>query len=753
MGMYLGYKKRNSQLDALNAALPDYLVKSGTSIRNETFAAVKDEKTLNELYHYLFKKHNLLDRVIRARKLHHAHFYSQTLDYGHKQYLDRLVNDKSGVSHALEKLQRRTAEVLYEQQKWFKWVRERQDEEEETRENESKRVKKEALLFKRHMKTVNARLEKKRRLEEKKNQEEYLDQAYEERLRQASEGEAEIEFDPIEDTIEDEREDYVDLMRRLMWLTAASERLDVTANSNETKTLSLPDRSRNAESADKENINPKSSTPAKYKNTGSRNAKKKAKAKVKAQARQEEESAPKTEVNETREEMRDRLLKGEVFNMDEGMDGPMLAGTVDRPSETIGKIPGMSAEEVEKILEEVAEIKELLLCRLLLSQAALLPAALRANSVEEFLADPEITTGDLRDLCLRVEQPALQEIRDACADFARGEAEDSEDEDDGAADQQDAFDKALIKKAASKLTDNRRKRLPDKWTSRREEANKLKTRFGPPRPNADATQAAIDFSEIDDEGKFKNKKIRVRVCGKTIWNYPSEKAMARGGWLQYSIIAKGTRFEDAIALCRNWQEFWELNVLALYQYFPKPTFARWERNQMIRQLLQLGLIPYGEFTEAEKLSSATQRRNRGQGPSQHAIREVRNFLCGHMKRNDPVTRRFVQYLSMESNQLCVLVRDGKTGRTLVKPPEEQLWLARQKIGMGRASKNEWHVLASVGDWLFEKMDEFRSLKTYVFGFNAYYDITIWDLKPGQSFAYTYNAINNVCNPTKTFQSR
>lgn len=59
---------------------------------------------------------------------------------------------------------------------------------------------------------------------------------------------------------------------------------------------------------------------------------------------------------------------------------------------------------------------------------------LRSNSVEEFLNDADIVDSDLRDLCLKLEDPSLQQIRDACADFARGddaeEAEDMSDESD-----------------------------------------------------------------------------------------------------------------------------------------------------------------------------------------------------------------------------------------------------------------------------------------------------------------------------------
>ncbi|KAF2168271.1 hypothetical protein M409DRAFT_21709 [Zasmidium cellare ATCC 36951] len=739
MGMYMGYKKRNAQLTTLDATPPDYLAKSQTSLRNETFASVQDEKTLNSLYHYLFKKHNLLDRVIRARRLHHAHFYSQTLDYGHKHYIDRLVNDKGTTLRALQRLQRRTAEVLYEQQKWFSWVRQRQDDEENTRDNEGKKVKKEALLFKRHMKVVDARLEKKRHLEEQRKQDAYLDKAYEERLRQANHND--LEFDPIEDTIEDEREDYVDLMRRLMWLASATQDLE---RASESQSPMSRDKTHKVKPSEKENIDPKAAALSKSNTPGSaltRNAKKRAKAKAKADAREEEENTPTVEVNETRQEMHDRLVIGQ--NVDETMfDGLRLAGTMDRPAELVGKIPGMPADEVEQLLDDIAEIKELLLCRLLISQAALLPAALRAKSVDEFLADPEITTNELRDLCLRVEQPALQEIRDACADFARGDAEDSDsDDEDHTKDEQDAFDKTTSNRKASGFTGMLHQTfLPEKWSSKREELNQLGSHR---QKSVDGGQHAIDFGDLDDDCQFKNKRIRLRVCGKTIWNYPSDKAMARGGWLHYSIIAKGTGFEDAIGLCRNWQEFWELNVLALFQYFPSATWGRWERDQMTRKLLQLGLIPYSEFNAADEITKRWQQRGRGRGQTQHAVSEAKNFICAHMKRNDPVSRRFVQYLSMMSNYVCILVRDGKTGRILIQPPKEHSWLVRKKSGIGRASKNEWDVIAEVGEHMFERLENVRAYGSHAFGFNSYYDITIWDLEPGQPFPYLYDTIHTA----------
>ena len=46
------------------------------------------------------------------------------------------------------------------------------------------------------------------------------------------------------------------------------------------------------------------------------------------------------------------------------------------------------------------------------SHSKLLPATLLANSIEQFLAEKSIADLDLRDLCLKVEQPSLQALRD-----------------------------------------------------------------------------------------------------------------------------------------------------------------------------------------------------------------------------------------------------------------------------------------------------------------------------------------------------
>ena len=93
--------------------------------------------------------------------------------------------------------------------------------------------------------------------------------------------------------------------------------------------------------------------------------------------------------------------------------------------------------------------------------------------------------------------------------------------------------------------------------------------------------------DIDDSSTIKNERMRVKVCGRYIYNYPSENRMSRGGWLHFCIIAKDSDLFDAIKLCRNWEEFYELNTLAVWKYFPAANWRLWVGDQLNLQLLQM----------------------------------------------------------------------------------------------------------------------------------------------------------------------
>lgn len=110
-GLYRGYKIRNERLDRLNASPPEFLAESPIALSAQDFEDVESKEVCHEIHKYLFMKLQLLDRVIRARKLHHSRFFSLDMDYGHSKYLDSLLGQKATITQALERLERRTAEV------------------------------------------------------------------------------------------------------------------------------------------------------------------------------------------------------------------------------------------------------------------------------------------------------------------------------------------------------------------------------------------------------------------------------------------------------------------------------------------------------------------------------------------------------------------------------------------------------------------------------------------------------------------
>lgn len=151
-----------------------------------------------------------------------------------------------------------------------------------------------------------------------------------------------------------------------------------------------------------------------------------------------------------------------------------------------------------------------------------------------------------------------------------------------------------------------------------------------------------------------------------------------------------------------------------------------------------GFFPYFHVQTADKMTSHYQSTRHSGVRRQHDVREARNIICGHMKRNDPVSRRFIQYLALETSQVVIVARDVKTGRVLVQPPRDELWLLREKSGLGRANKNEWKVIKKVGPELWNEMDQERK---WSLEFRDYFDVLIWDLKPGNNFAELLNVVH------------
>ena len=487
--LYRGYKRRNLQLDALAQSTPTYLVKSKVPLVNQTFTDIESEDTLRQLHNYLFKRYNLLESVIRSRKLHHSHFFAVDNDYGHEKFLAQLQKEKHTAARALERLGRRTADVLYKQQKWFKWVRQCQDNEESRRENESRKVRLEAQLFKRHQKEIEQHQRAMKAREEQKQQEAFLDEAYSHKLSEMTEDEQD-EWDPVRDVAEDERSNYIDLIKYFLML----------------KDSESPQTRPEEEAI---NANPIVEEPGK----GKKVSKKKGR-KIKSDANPTEHAAAQAKERrassietETQAQLKKRLQEGVKYNHDRGL---YLVDTIENPIELKDRSPPMPDDEIETLLKEIAEIKNLLFCRLLLSHAALLPAALRANSIDEFLDDKEVTLEDLRDLCLKIEKPGLQEVRDACADLARrDEEEDNAGNADGDYEDENQSDEDQLES----YTD-RRERLqpvPKFFKTKREMRLQRQRKRYQKLVGMDDATAFIDFGVIDDGGEYRKKKMRIKI--------------------------------------------------------------------------------------------------------------------------------------------------------------------------------------------------------------------------------------------------
>ncbi|KAI1074329.1 hypothetical protein F5B20DRAFT_586346 [Whalleya microplaca] len=654
------------------------------------------------------------------------------MDYGHQAYLDTLSNRRHIVLRALEKLETRTAEVLYEKEKWCKWVREVQQEEEANREKESKKVKLEAAMFKRYRKRMQARLKAQREKEERKRQDAFLEAVYQERISASTDSDKDDEmWDPIEDIAEDERNRYIDLIKHFLWMEvlidADEDPFVNTAKSSDPavdvgKLIIAEDKKpkkSNKKSKSKGSTLGTTSNKTKSQNTsdspqggqiGQSRILTMMDEDVDVDVELDEGTGPDKNNIETEVEIRRRLKEGVEKNYND-VNGPIVVGTLENPHGTHLKTSPLADDEINSLIRDIREIKLLLFCRLLLSHASLLPAALRSASVEEFLSDPEIAGSDLRDICLRVEQPSLQDIRDACADLIRGDEPELED-DEGDLYEEESFEDAILQDRKYGHLQTPGWFLMNMITQRQ-------------RMIGNEGQVSEQQKKSDQQQR-KQGRMKVQICGKSIWNYSSELSMSRDGWLQFSVLAKDCDLRHAVELCRNWDEFSQINFLTVWQYFPASNWLSFGSDRLTQQLHELGFFPYFQDFEAQKHSRHLQVGSRSQHRRQHSFVEARNIIVGHMKRKDSVTRRFLQYITMRPGELLVVVRDGRTGKIITAPSEDELWTWRQKQGIGRASKNERDVLLEVGHEYFDMVDVLRKWRL---GFDDYYDVWIWDFVP------------------------
>ena len=409
-----------------------------------------------------------------------------------QHYLDQLSSERYTTLRALEKLERRVAEIHHDRKKYFQWVREVQDTEEAHRESEKKKIKQEAVIFKRHEKQMQRRIKELKQKENAKRQELALDKALEERSLHMAEEELQAQWDPIEDVMEQERETYIDLIRLFLNMET----------SDSTRDSSQP----TAQQATDSNPTP-NGTKAKKK-------KKPEPADTKAQ-----QGADKPGF-ETASRIKERLKAGEEMKYGAGRH---LVGSLRHPAGLKDNIAPVPEDEIDQLLSDLVETKLLAFCRVVLSQAPILRAAMDAQTVEEFLYNPEVTIADLRDLVLRLEDLQLQEIRDACADFGRSEEDNDSSDDNSSSDNEVELSGELRLERKLRAAPPGRGKL-EVWKSKSErQAEKLQGSAEVPEQmqellseKEELSQTMIDFGVLDDGKGFQSKKVVIKVCGKHI---------------------------------------------------------------------------------------------------------------------------------------------------------------------------------------------------------------------------------------------
>ena len=207
-----------------------------------------------------------------------------------------------------------------------------------------------------------------------------------------------------------------------------------------------------------------------------------------------------------------------------------------------------------------------------------------------------------------MDSPSLQEIRDACADLGRGEEEDDDhyEEDEPEIDEdEEKFQGTASRRRKAGLQGTHLLHANanfKKWAPDREKQTKIALQQRQSmidqtglriksQEEAEESEKVgrtpIDFGDLDDQGKFKSRKMRIKICGRYIYDYPSERAVSRSGWLQSCLLAKNSSLYDIVKLCRHCDEFFDLNILANFQYFPAARWLVWKGDRARQQLFQL----------------------------------------------------------------------------------------------------------------------------------------------------------------------
>ncbi|KAF2270122.1 hypothetical protein CC78DRAFT_192275 [Lojkania enalia] len=157
----------------------------------------------------------------------------------------------------------------------------------------------------------------------------------------------------------------------------------------------------------------------------------------------------------------------------------------------------------------------------------------------------------------------------------------SDKDDEGAGDHED---EGNARKQKRRIMLGRSRMLEKCQTKREKDAKKrVESKFS----RLEEPTGMLDLENVTNESNYVRKRMHIKICGRYIHNYPSEKVLNSGEWYHFSIIAKDSELYNAIELYRNWNEFFKLIILCVRRYFPAPKWTIFAGDILRKQLLYL----------------------------------------------------------------------------------------------------------------------------------------------------------------------
>lgn len=747
--LYEGHKKRSAELDELENAPPARSIFK--NLVGVDFGEIKDVATLTAIHDFLLRKYSLLNRCVLARAVHHYHFYRDSNDFGHQNYLNWPGTGKNLLVKALKKVELRMVALRYEHEQWYSWVRNLQANEERRSVSEKERVMAAAEL-------------------EKKQKANILILKAEEENKHCEALENEEVWDPLEFSIGVVRMGYIALVRTLLkdqsqeqgekqvalkraeeigttveegnglgrvggsreeifkavmkrWKRtkddfvvfydgdsdASKEDLDNQRVINNVPNMinminmmknNLEDQLKGLKGLKEKTALELASGGLKPKKTG-----KKAKKRNKSKSKQRGEGVPTTiEDIEEKEKKLVKMLEKISISVNDSNPDTEDQDTEDLEEKKPENDMRLALHDLWSFVEEIR------------------PKMVEGDTKEDF----EKAKNKIIDLTKSIREYQLLRLV-LCNPLLMSVALECNSIDDFLNDTKRISNTGLRDLAlglSKSSMQNVRNACADYWLNEcitlQADAAKETLAIAAPKKSADNGRSKAEEEEAPVGLN------RVKVCGRWVHSYPMESRLPRRGWFQFGLLT-GASWSTAMSLTNSWDEAFEFSLLGGSCYFRDLPFDWIGLNDplVILEMRRIGFLAYARSSHAD---IATKRIPVPDGGYMDC--QARNYICGNMARNDPRARRFIKMVTAATSQLLIWVKDMKTGEIIYKPPKDQLWINRIKLVGGRSPSRfrEWNVAQAMNTKFREQTNATRPWK---FGFSDYMEVHIWDMQPGR----------------------